>query len=298
MAFNRDAVDPVSGRDICGVNPDVAADDTVLVGRISDLRGKIMATIVNYACHPVSLGGANRLLSPDYVGSLRETIEREAGGICVFFHGASGDTTPRRSYEEDVAAADQNGRELGHAALAALDSMYPPGCNLEYAGIEESGTALGVWRLRIKPQVPREIHGERISMCLSVQDMPTREEIERAMAAGPSRFELERLERAMDRRAIVGDAATADFYFTVWRLGDAFILATPAEPYCSFQIKLRAKFPGTTVAVLNATDGCLNYLPEPDTFRRDVYQVRVALYRQGSLEAVLQRASAAIEQLV
>ena len=54
----------------------------------------------------------------------------------------------------------------------------------------------------------------------------------------------------------------------------------------------------TTVAVLNATDGCLNYLPEPDTFRRDVYQVRVALYRQGSLEAVLQRASAAIEQLV
>ena len=297
MAFNRDAVDPASGRDICGVNPDVAADDTVLVGRISDSAGKIMATIVNYACHPVSLGGANRLLSPDYVGSLREIVEREAGGICVFFHGASGDTTPRRSYEEDVAAADQNGRELGHAALAALNSMYPPGSDLEYAGIEESGTALGVWRLRSKPQVSREIHGERVSMTLAVRDMPTREEIERAMAAAPSRYELERLERAMDRRAIVGDAATADFYFTVWRLGDAFILATPAEPYCSFQIGLRARFPGTTVAVLNATDGCLNYLPEPDTFKRDVYQVRVALYEKGSLETVLQRASEAIERL-
>jgi hypothetical protein len=297
LAVNRDAVDPASGRDVCGLNPAAAADDTVLVGRISDSQGEITATIVNYACHPVSLGGANRLLSPDYVGSLREVVEQEAGGICVFFHGASGDTTPRRSYEADVAVADQNGRELGHAALATLNSMFPPGRDLEYAGIEESGTALGLWRLQSKPQVSRHLHGERISMTLPVRDMPTRQQIERAMAAGPSRFELERLERAMDRRAIVGDAATTDFYFTVWRLGAAFILATPAEPYCSFQIRLRAQFPDTTVAVLNATDGCLNYLPEPETFARDVYQVRVALYEKGSLEAVLERASEAIEQL-
>jgi hypothetical protein len=101
----------------------------------------------------------------------------------------------------------------------------------------------------------------------------------------------------MDRRTVVGDGPEGDFYFTVWRLGDAFIVATPAEPYSQFQVNLRAKFPGTTVAVLNATDGCLNYLPPPDTFQRDVYQVRVALYRSGSLEAVQKLASAAIEHM-
>ena len=64
LAFNRDAVDTPSGRDICGLNLTEKADDTLLLGRITDSDGRIRATIVNYACHPVSLGGGNRLLSP------------------------------------------------------------------------------------------------------------------------------------------------------------------------------------------------------------------------------------------
>src|SRR5579872_2608817 len=36
LAFNRDAVDPASRRDICGLNLTEQADDTVLVGRITD----------------------------------------------------------------------------------------------------------------------------------------------------------------------------------------------------------------------------------------------------------------------
>jgi len=39
-------------------NPDGPSDDTVLVGRITDAKGKIIATLVNYACHPVSLAAA------------------------------------------------------------------------------------------------------------------------------------------------------------------------------------------------------------------------------------------------
>jgi hypothetical protein len=297
MAFNRDAIDAASNRDICGINLAVPTDDTVLVGRISGADGKIFGTIVNYACHPVSLGGGNKLLSPDYIGAMRETIEQQLGGTCIFFHGASGDTTPRRSYEADTEAADQNGRELGYAALAALSAMAPPGQQLEYRGIEESGTPLGIWKLAPKPGVSTILSAQRITTTLPIRDMPTRAEIERAMTSNPNRYELERLERAMDRRAIVGDGTEGDFYFTVWRLGDAFILATPAEPYSQFQVKLRAKFPDTTVAVLNATDGCLNYLPVPEAFQRDVYQVRVALYQLGSMEKVLSLAARAIERM-
>jgi hypothetical protein len=297
MAFNRDAIDAASSRDICGINPAAPADDTLLVGRITDAAGQVFGTIVNYACHPVSLGGGNKLLSSDYIGAMRELIERQVGGTCVFFHGASGDMTPRRSYESNVDAADQNGRELGYAALAALSGMAPPGQQLEYGGIEESGTALGVWQLKAKQAVSQVIAAQRITTKLPIRDMPTRPEIERAMAANPNRYELERLERALDRRAIVGDGTEGGFYFTVWRLGDAFVLATPAEPYSQFQVALRAQFPGTTVAVLNATDGCLNYLPIPDAFQRDVYQVRVALYQQGSMERVLDLAARTIERM-
>jgi hypothetical protein len=297
MAVNRDAIDPASGRDVCGLNPQSVADDTVLVGRVTDGAGRVRATIVNYACHPVSLGGGNQLLSPDYIGAMREVVEKEAGGVCVFLHGASGDMTPRRSYESDVAAADQNGRELGFAALGTLAAMFPPGKRLEYAGIEESGTALGIWRLAPKPRVNDAVSAERITTTLRTRDMPTRAQIEEAMASNPSQYERERLERALDRRAIVGDGVDGDFYFTVWQLGDAFIVATPGEPYSEFQVALRARFPDTAIAVLNASDGCLNYLPVPAAFSRDVYQVRVALFQAGSLEKILVLAADTIQHM-
>ena len=296
LAFNRDAIDPATGRDVCGLNLAVKADHTLLVGRITDSNGKLSATIVNYACHPVSLGGANRLLSPDYIGAMREVVEKEtSGALCVFFQGAAGDMTPRRSYEADVAVADQNGRELGYAALSTLASMFPPGQQLEYQGIEESGAVLGIWRLRAKPSISTEISGEVITTRLTIKDMPTRQQLEQQLSNATQRFEIERLERALDTRKLAGDGTTGELPATVWRLGESFIVATPTEPYSAFQVALRAQFPDAAIAVLMASDGARNYLPVPSAFKRDVYQVRVALYDVGSLESMTQQVAHAIE---
>jgi hypothetical protein len=297
LAFNRDAIDPSTGRDICGLNLAVKADNTMLVGRVSDDAGKVKATIVNYACHPVSLGGGNRLLSPDYIGAMREIVEKEtAGAVCVFFQGAAGDVTPRRSYEANVEAADQNGRELGYAALSTLASMFPPGQQLEYQGIEESGTALGIWRLTPKATISTEISGEVVTTKLPIKGMPTRLEIKEKLATASDRVEIERLERAFDRRSMVGDGTQADLPFTVWRLGESFLVSTPAEPYTQFQVSLRERFPGAAIAVLMASDGAKNYLPRPSSFKRDVYQVKVALFDVGSLESATDQVSHAIRE--
>ena len=78
LAFNRDLVSPTDGRVLCGLNPSVHADETLLVGRVVNGAGKLRASLVNYACHPISLGGGNTLVSPDYVGSMREIVEGAA----------------------------------------------------------------------------------------------------------------------------------------------------------------------------------------------------------------------------
>jgi hypothetical protein len=285
LAVNRDAIDPASNRDVCGLNLLAATDDTLLVGRVTDTAGQIFATIVNYACHPVSLGGGNKLLSPDYVGTARAVVEKAMGGICVFMQGAAGDVTPRRSYEAHVGAAEQNGRELGYAALATLSSMFPPGHELAYSGIEESGTPLGVWRLRPKSSIARTFDARTVVARLPIKDMPTRKEIEASLAKRPSGYELVRLERALARRNLVGDDAEGDLPLTIWRLGEAFLVSTPAEPYTKFQLDIRAASPDSAVAVLMASDGALNYLPTPAAYQRDVYQVKVALYESSGLQA-------------
>src|SRR4051812_25960042 len=88
LAGNRDL--PQDERCIVGFNPANDADDTVLAARIADLGGHTLGVLVNYACHPTTLAWQNRLVSPDYVGAMREVVESATGAPCIFLQGASG----------------------------------------------------------------------------------------------------------------------------------------------------------------------------------------------------------------
>ncbi len=149
LARNRDLPDPSSddGRIVCGFNPVAAADDTLVVGRVTaDDDGRVLGTIVNYACHPTTLAWENTLISPDYIGAMRELVEEHTGGApCLFLHGASGELGPAHQYVGDPSVADQHGRRLGFSALAALEGMLPAGRALRYEGLVESGAPLAVW---------------------------------------------------------------------------------------------------------------------------------------------------------
>ena len=298
LAFNRNFPSPETGQILCGLNPEPTADDTLLVGRAADASGRVLFTLVNYACHPISLGGGNTQVSPDYVGALRETVERDTGGApCLFLHGASGDMAPRRSYESDVGIADQNGREIGYAALAGLTSMLRPGMALAYAGVEQSGTPLAIWRER--PVQPNPAIGaRRVTVRLDVTEMPSREELARQIAACTDRTLLERLNRAMLRREAVGNDREMDISFLVWRLGDAFVVALPMEMHTDFQIRLRERFPEARIAVLNIANGSLGYLPPPEEYVLGTYQATIALHKSGSAERVLGAAGDAIRQMI
>ncbi len=53
-------------------------------------KGKMIATLVNYATHPEILGTKRKLISPDLCGPLYERIEAKAGGIALFMNSAQG----------------------------------------------------------------------------------------------------------------------------------------------------------------------------------------------------------------
>ena len=298
LAFRRDFVSPVDGSVVVGLNPGAKADDTLLVGRVSDADGRILATLVNYACHPTSLGGGNKLISSDYVGAMRDTVEAATGGApCAFLHGASGDLTPRRSFGADVAAADQNGREIGHAVLATLESMFPPGVSLAYERIEESGTKLAVWNEHYRAANPA-LAARREEISLRLAEMPTREELKQAIATATEEFMRERLRRKLSLRETAGDGEMGQFPFNIWQLGDAVLVALPAEAHSPFQIELRRRFPGIHVVVLNIANGYLSYLPPREDFERDTYQAKVAIYAPGVAEQVLEAVTASIQALM
>jgi hypothetical protein len=290
LAFNRELVSPNDGRLLCGVNLATEADDTLLVGRVVGPDGAVRASLVNYACHPISLGGGNTLISPDYVGAMRETVEAGGGGSeCIFLHGASGNQAPRRSFESDVRYADQNGREVGFSALSVLASMFPPQRSLQFAGAEESGTPLAIWR-ECSVAASGTIAARRVTIRLEIADMPSRDELQQAIAQATESFMVERLTRRLLQRESVGDGVEGDFSFLIWRLGDSFILGTPAEMHTAFQRELRRRFAGTSIAVLNIVNGYASYLPPREDYAVGAYPTRVAVYKVGSMERVLEAA--------
>lgn len=98
------------GLPVIGFNPTVpqdATDDTVVIGRLSRVEPAApgeplptttpLATIVNYACHPTTLAWQNTLVSPDYVGAMRDLVEESTGAPVAFFQGP-GELAPREQY--------------------------------------------------------------------------------------------------------------------------------------------------------------------------------------------------------
>lgn len=126
LAVNRDLF--CGSEDVVGFNPELPADDTLTIGRVSDLAGKTLGIVVNYACHPTTLAWRNTEVSPDFVGSARDLIEARVKAPMLFLQGASGELSPRDNYSGDVEVADKNGRILGFATLAVLEKWLILGC--------------------------------------------------------------------------------------------------------------------------------------------------------------------------
>ena len=276
LARNRDLVDPASesGRLVCGYNPTVEADDTVVVGRITaDDDGRVLGTIVNYACHPTTLAWDNHLISPDYIGAMREVVEANTGGaLCLFLQGASGELGPAHQYVGDPAVADQHGRRLGFSALAALEGMLPPGHALRYDGIVESGAPLAVW-LPAPFEPSHVLDGGLVDVPLPLKPMPTVEELEAQHDATDDRPLKERLFRKLQIVKNLSADGHHAFPAWIWRVGDSLLVAHPNEAYSQFQEDLRAAFPDATVVVMNTSGAEMGYIYPPELDGLDLYQV-------------------------
>jgi hypothetical protein len=276
LARHRDLPDPASdtGRLICGYNPTVDADDTVVVGRVTaDADGRVLATIVNYACHPTTLAWDNHLISPDYIGAMREVVEANTGcAPCLFLQGASGELGPAHQYVGDTAVADQHGRRLGFSALAALEGMLAPGQALRYDGIVESGAPLAVWLPT--PFEPSQIlEGGAVDVPLPLKPMPTVEELEAQHAATDDRPIKERLFRKLQIVKNLSPDGRQPTPAWIWRVGDSLLVAHPNEAYSRFQQDLRAAFPEATVVVMNTSGAEMGYIYPPELDGVDLYQV-------------------------
>jgi hypothetical protein len=298
IAGARDLV--VDGRPLVGFDPDAPADDTVLVGRATTTDGQVLATVVNYACHPTTLAWQNTLTSPDYVGAMRETVEAHTGGApSLFLLGAAGELAPREQYTGDVAVADRHGRALGHAALAALESLPPAGTALALHDPVESGAPLAPWWPAPR-SLPTALRAEIAEVDLELAPAPSASALERRWSGIDERSRQERLRRAEERRRVFGDGPALQHRVWLWQLGEALVVGQGGEAYSALQRDLRARHPDRAVVVLNLANWPASvYLPPAALYARDdgytVWQTPVAA---GGLETTIDAAAGGLARLL
>jgi hypothetical protein len=300
LATNRDLWDAEAQRFAAGYNPAAPADDTLVVARVTGEAGEPRATLFNYACHPTTLAWENRLLSPDYIGAAREVLEDAFGVPALFFQGASGDLAPRDDYVGDSAIADRNGRQLGFAAAATLESLPPPGTRFVYTGIVASGANLGTWSY--EPCDVAQLHAsERLAAHMSNVELRRKEEVGVVEALSGARPDsVQEQEKALRRRFLgeaLGDNAVHSMPIWGWRLGGALLVAIPNEPYSILQVELRRRFAGTPLLVLGVTNGTLGYLAPQKAYGTGLYQEQQSPFAPGCLEQTIEVAARTLDEL-
>ncbi len=309
LAYNRDYWDDENQLYACGTNPERAGDDTVVVTRATDREGRLVATLVNYSCHPTTLAWDNTLVSPDYPGAMREVVEKETSAPCVFLLGASADLGPRYGFVGETEAADRNGRQLGYAALSALEGLLPGGTELRYAGPVISGATVGIWQHGPVDAERRQrletFDATAMTLDLPLLDLPTQAELDRQLdewasreenarqegldqAAADCRARVERVRRAMRRiEGLPTDRKAAAYGVTLWRIGEGILVMVSGEPYNVLQCELRARFPVTAVVVVVLCNrGTGGYLLPRDNYGTGLYQEQAAVIGPGGLEEV------------
>ena len=84
--------------------------------------GASIATVVNFTAHPTSLPSDSCQFSSDFVGPMRQLIEKELGGQAIFMQGAAGDISTNRGPFGDHVAY---GEALGRAAIKLAGELKP-----------------------------------------------------------------------------------------------------------------------------------------------------------------------------
>ena len=128
---------PELDRLIHDTRPPEVHDAELVVLAVADESGHGIATAVNWANHPETLGGKNTQITADYPGYLYVGLEEHLGGVAMLWNGAIGGMqsplgaqvvdakTHQPAPEESFRKAELIGQRVADLALDALQGEKP-----------------------------------------------------------------------------------------------------------------------------------------------------------------------------
>lgn len=108
-----------------GVNPDGPVDHSVPLLRVTDAQGKLLAVLVNYACHATTLPPDCLQIQGDWPGYAQQYIEAEhPGAMAMVLIGCGADINPEPRAK--LGLAEQHGRTVADEVTRLLAGPMKP----------------------------------------------------------------------------------------------------------------------------------------------------------------------------
>ena len=317
ISVNRRFARPEDGAIVVGRNWGGPVDPEVQVLRFDTLDGAPLAAIVNFGCHPITVGPDNDLLTPDYPGVVKRTVAEATGATTLFLQGAAGNVGPVRGVARDgINQFRRLGAMLGHEASRLWWTAEPVPKDEYFVGTLESGAPLAMYEDRPKPQPDSTLRVAYRTVELPVKSMGDPDELE--AAANGHASEIERLRssgatddvikretmqakrasmRARLARRLSGTSTwTVEMYATA--IGDDTVLfAMAAEPFSSIGRAIKDRSPFAQTLFSGYTGVGWAYLPTADAYPLGGYEIEVTPFAPEAAEIAIEASVAMLKEL-
>lgn len=311
--INRRMRATADGPPAVGRNETGPTDKDLIVIRIDDAEGKPYAVLVNYQCHGIVLTYENKLISPDWVGMMRKTVEKSLpGATALFFQGAAGDQGPVEWGTGDISVAHRLGTILGLEASALALQIETSKRVPKFEGYVESTAFAAKQPWRVEGPRDATIKFTQATFDLpprkytskEIDDMASREakaakELEPARASndlGKKHQAEARWRRFHDlllKWKKPYDPTPVQVQMQILRIGEMAIVAMPGEPFSGVgvAIKKASPFPNTMFCGYSTGKGG-DYMPVASEYQHGGYEVERTPYGVGAAEKLIKETTA------
>ena len=297
------------GRVVVGRNWARPVDRAVRVVRVDDLDEQPVAVIVHYACHPTIMAWENEWFTPDFPGVVREVVERELGGMCLYLQGAAGSVGPVRGFTGDRSVYRRLGRILGLEAAKVALEIDTRRRTEKLVGVMESGAPIALYEdvpavdglvafaMRSRTlRLPANVFPPHEELVAEVGWL--RADLEAARGSGVGVREataaLTRATMKEERARMVRGAAFVERQMQVLRIGDVVMVSMQDEPFGEIGQRIVGGSPFEHTLVSGYSNGTFGYMPTRAAFAEGGYEVDTALYGPDTEDIVV---GAAFEML-
>ena len=277
-------------------------DDRVTVTRYDGVDGSPIATLVNYGCHPTTLGPNNTLYSADYPGVACRAIEAAVGGVAIFTTGPQGDVNPG-----------------GYSPEGSMVGVVVPWRTFESAeryGSIVAASAIDTWE-RLRPAPSARVWGDSRVIGLERKDLPEAGAA-RAAATTSARAEAE-IRAAGFSEDTIYHAAVAAAYADVLAiqaedpgrpgpvpvrisalaLGPMVHAGVSGELFVALGQSIRSRLGDDTTTIAALSDGTIGYICTADAYEVGGYEPNASVLRAGEGErladAIVELATPALD---